>query len=278
MNNGKNYITYFINFIVFTALEVLAVTMVANGSIIQRSRIMETVSAVTNTLAGTSWQITRYFSLGEVNRKLAAENTALRMENDRLKAALDRESIPDSLLSDDPVFEYIPAAVVSNSTDRLHNYLIINKGRRDGIREDMGVITGNGIIGYIQSAGEKYSKVSSLLDTDNMASAVLKSSNTFGVLKWNGESVRKIILHDIPVHTWIPDGDTVVSSGYSLIYPAGIPVGTVTSMELQDGINYDITVTMFEDFQRLRHVYVAVRKDIEELEMLKGEISDTEKQ
>lgn len=278
MNNGKSYIVYFINFIVFIVLEVIAVTMVTNGSIVQRSGIMETVSAVTNTAAGASWRITEYFSLGDVNRKLASENTALMIENDRLKTALEKVYVPDSLLLDDTVFDYIPAAVVSNSTDRLHNYLIINKGKRDGIKEDMGVITGNGIIGYIQSAGERYSKVSSILDTDNMASAILKSSNTFGVLRWDGKSVRKTILHDIPVHTEIPDNDTVLSSGYSLIFPAGIPIGTVTSAELQNGINYNVTITMFEDFQRLRHVYVAVRKDIGELEMLTGDNENRERQ
>lgn len=268
MNNGKRYIVYFINFIVFIVLEVTAVTMVINGSIIQRSGIMETVSAITNTAAGTSWHITEYFSLGDANRKLSLENTALMTENSRLKTALEKVSVPDSLIQDDAVFDYIPAAVVSNSTDRLHNYLIINKGTRDGVKEDMGVITAKGIIGYIESAGEHYSKVSSILDTDNMASAILKSSNTFGVLKWDGKSVHKTVLHDIPVHTDIPANDTILSSGYSLIYPAGIPIGTVTSTEIQNGINYNVTVTMFEDFQRLRHVYVAVRNDMDELKTL----------
>lgn len=277
MNNGKRYIVYLINFIVFIILEVIAITMVINGSVIQRSGIMEAASAITNTIAGTSWRITEYFTLGDANEKLSSENAALMIENDRLKTALERISVPDSLLQDDTVFEYIPAAVISNSTDRLHNYLIINKGTRDGVKEDMGVITGNAIIGYIQSAGEKYSKVSSILDTDNMASAFLKSSNTFGVLRWDGKSVHKTVLHDIPVHTEIPANDTVLSSGYSLIYPAGIPIGTVTSTEIQNGINYNVTVTMFEDFQRLRYVYVAVRNDIDELEALTGSAENRNK-
>ena len=108
--------------------------------------------------------------------------------------------------------------------------------------------------------------------------AILSSSGTFGVLQWNGTSATSTVLHDIPVHTVVNDGDTVVSSGYSLIYPAGIPLGTVSRRELRDGINYDLTIKLFEDFPRLRHAYVAVRKDIGELDrLMNGESEEEER-
>ena len=257
MDNRKAYIIYIINCIVFIALEAAALTMVSRSSVVQRSEFMKAASAVSNTLSGAAGSVTGYFSLGRVNSRLAQENAALRIENDRLRAVLEQTTVVDSLLAGDSLlFDYIPASVVSNSTDRLHNIIIIDKGTRDGVREDMGVITDRGIVGYVLSAGEKYSKVSSVLDIDNMVSAIHRKTNTFGVLQWNGEHAGKIILHDIPVHTEIFEGDTVVSSGYSLIYPAGLPVGTVSSM--------------FEDFSKLRHVYVAVRKDIDQLLELTG--------
>ena len=268
MRGRSRNILYLINIIVFIILEAAALWLISNNSVVQRSGIIRTISSVTNAFASTAGNVGRYFSLGKVNRRLAEENVTLRMENDRLRAAAAEMSMPDSLGPESPLFDYIPALVVSNSTDRLHNVIIINKGLRDGVREDMGVITDRGLVGYVQSAGEKYSKVSSLLDTDNMASAVLRSSGTFGVLQWEGGSSREITLRDIPVHTEVSDGDTVISSGYSIIYPSGIPVGTVTAREVRDGVNYGLTVTMFEDFSRLRHVYVAVRKDIDELNAL----------
>ena len=275
MNNRKAYIIYIINCIVFIALEAIALSMVSRSSIVQRSELMKVASSVSNSLTGTTGKIIEYFSLGGVNERLSMENTALRMENDRLRAALEQTVCVDSIAADDSLlFDYIPASVVSNSTDRLHNIIVINKGTRDGVKEDMGVITDRGIIGYILSAGERYSKVSSMLDIDNMASAIHRRSNTFGVLQWNGEHPGEVILHDIPVHTEIFEGDTVVSSGYSLIYPAGLPVGTVSGKELRDGINYDITVSMFEDFSKLRHVYVAVRKDIDQLLELIGDTDE----
>ena len=245
MNNRNAYIIYIINCIVFIALETVAISMVSRSSVVQRSEFMKAASSVSNTLSGATGSVTGYFSLGRVNNRLAQENTALRMENDRLRAALEQTVCADSIVTDDSLlFDYIPASVVSNSTDRLHNIIIINKGRRDGVKEDMGVITDRGIVGYVLSAGERYSKVSSMLDIDNMAS------------------------------TEIFEGDTVVSSGYSLIYPAGLPVGTVSGKELRDGINYDITVSLFEDFSKLRHVYVAVRKDIDQLLELIGDTDE----
>lgn len=269
MKDRNKYILHLINLLVFILLEAAALWLIARNSVIQRSDILKSVSAVTNAFSSGAGNIGRHFSLGRINRRLSEENVALRRENDRLQAALSDLAVPDSLLTaESPLFDYIPALVVSNSTDRLHNILIINKGERDGITEDMGVVTDRGIVGYILSTGERYSKVSSILDIDNMASATLTGSNTFGVIQWDGKTARRTVMHDIPVHTVFDDGDTVVSSGYSLIYPPGIPIGTVGGHRLRDGVNYDLTIDLFEEFSRLRHVYVVSRRDIEELNAL----------
>lgn len=271
MKGRNRYILHLINLIVFMLLEAAALWLISQNSVLQRSDILKSISAVTNAFSSGAGNVGRYFSLGKVNRRLSEENVELRRENDRLRAALLSVSEPDSLPAGSSLFDYIPALVVSNSTDRLHNVLIINKGSRDGVEEDMGVVTDRGLVGYIQSVGEKYSKVSSMLDIDNMASATLMKSNTFGVIRWNGRTPRQTVLQDIPVHTVFSEGDTVVSSGYSLIYPPGIPIGTVQGRELRDGVNYDVTINLFEEFTRLRHVYVVSRTDIDELESLTGD-------
>lgn len=272
MKGRNQYILHLVNFLVFILLEAAALWLISGNSVVQRSDIIKSVSSVTNTLSSGFGNISGYFRLGKVNRRLADENIQLRQENEMLRVALGNLAAADSLttVSASPLFDYIPAQVVSNSTDRLHNILIIDKGRSDGIEEDMGVITDRGLIGYILSTSEHYSKISSMLDIDNMASATLSRSNTFGVLRWNGQSARRTILHDIPVHTVFEEGDTVVSSGYSLIYPPGIPVGTVVRHELRDGVNYDLTIELFEEFSRLRQVYVVSRRDIQEIEALTG--------
>lgn len=276
MKGRNKYIIYLVNITVFIVLEAASLWLISGNSVLQRSRIMQSVSNTTNAFASAAGNVGRYFSLGEVNRSLSEENVRLRKENDRLRSLLADTAVPDSLLNGSPLFDYIPALVVSNSTDRLHNVIIINKGRLDGVREDMGVVTDRGIIGYVQSASDNYSRITSILDIDNMASAALLPSNTFGVLRWNGRTARRSVLRDIPVHTEISEGDTVVSSGYSLIYPPGIPIGTVRGKKLRDGINYDVSIDLFEEFSRLRHVYVAVRKDMGEVENLLGNTDEKE--
>lgn len=273
MKGRNQYILHLVNLLVFILLEAAALWLISGNSVVQRSDIVNSISSVTNTLSSGFGNISGYFRLGKVNRTLADENASLRQENDMLRIALGNLAAADSLTMPPAslLFDYIPAQIVSNSTDRLHNILIIDKGRSDGIKEDMGVITYRGLVGYVLSTSEHYSKVSSLLDIDNMASATLSRTNTFGVLRWNGQSARRTILHDIPVHTVFEEGDTVVSSGYSLIYPPGIPVGTVVRHELRDGVNYDLTIELFEEFPRLRQVYVVSRRDIHEIEALTDE-------
>lgn len=269
MRGGRNiFISIVANIFVFALLEAAALMLISGHSIVQRSKIMAGLDFITSAFVSSSDAVTGFFGLRKANAVLAQENALLRAENGRLAAML--ETVPDSTFSHEGngTFSFIPAKVIANSSDSRHNSIIINKGTADGIEEGMGVVTDKGIIGYILKAGEHYSKISSLMDTDNMASATLKRDNTFGVLQWDGTRMNELTLHDIPVHTTFSTGDTVISSGYSLIYPAGIPIGTVSGKELRDGVNYSLTISTFEKYTSLSYVYVAVRNDIEELNRL----------
>lgn len=209
-----------------------------------------------------------YFSLKETNRQLAEENVRLVKELEQFKLSA-ATIVEDSTISDKiPEYSYTLAKVVRNSTDKMHNYIIIDKGSIDGIKEDMGVITPKGIVGYVHSVGKHYSMVVSFLNIDNSVSAIIKSNGTFGPLRWNGRHRDKALLHEIPLHTVITPGDTIVTSGYSSTYPAGIPIGTIESSRLIDGINYDVTVNLFLDYSSLHFVYIADNVYTEELNEL----------
>ena len=136
------------------------------------------------------------------------------------------------------------------------------------LKEDMGIITAKGVVGYVLTAGEKYSVVCSLLDIENMVSATISSSNTFGTLYWNGKSTKKALLKDIPIHTEIIKGDTVTTSGYSMIYPPHLPIATITGKSKNNGINYELSVELIEDFNTLMTVYAVCFKEKEEIETL----------
>lgn len=262
-----------VNTALFLLLEGAAVWMIFNNSIVQRNKMAEGLYAVTASVNNASDGITEYFSLGRVNERLSQENALLREENERLRNRMEERDLHhDSVFADKGGFRYIPAKVISNSTDRLHNFIVIDKGTEDGITEEMGVITDKGVVGIVITAGRNYSRVSSLLNTDNTVSALISGSNTFGTVSWDGKSIKEVILHDIPIHTLFSEGDTITTSGFSAIYPDGHPLGRIAGKEMGDGVNYEIRVELFENFKELKYIYVAVPSaDPELADMIKKE-------
>ncbi len=270
MRKENLFISRLVNLSVFLILEGLALFMINQSSLIQKSGIIKGFHSVNASIDKSIDNIGEYFALKQNNLVLAQENAILREENHRLQELIrENESIAiDSTLLSYSKYTYIPARVISNQTNKQHNVIIIDKGYKDGIREDMGIITAKGVIGYVLATGENYSIVCSLLDTDNMLSATIASSNTFGTLFWNGKSTKRAILKDIPIHTEIIEGDTITTSGYSMTYPPNLPVATINGKSRNNGINYELAVDLIEDFNSINIVYAVCFKDKEELQTL----------
>ena len=209
-------------------------------------------------------KIGNYFNLKE-------ENFLLLDENNRLKALNLNRSIQSTAVSNDAEnYQLTPASVIKNSYAFPQNYLTLNKGERDLIKEDMGVITSNGLVGIIDQTSSKYARVISILNTKSKINAKLKKSNHFGTLEWNGENYRSVQLHDIQDLVKLAKGDTVVTSGYSSVFPENIPIGRIESFQLNDTKDlYIINVSLFNDMTNLRHVHIIENLDFEELKTLK---------
>ena len=209
-------------------------------------------------------KIGNYFNLKE-------ENFLLLDENNRLKALNLNRSIQSTAVSNDADnYQLTPASVIKNSYAFPQNYLTLNKGERDLIKEDMGVITSNGLVGIIDQTSSKYARVISILNTKSKINAKLKKSNHFGTLEWNGENYRSVQLHDIQDLVKLAKGDTVVTSGYSSVFPENIPIGRIESFQLNDTKDlYIINVSLFNDMTNLRHVHIIENLDFEELKTLK---------
>ena len=209
-------------------------------------------------------KIGNYFNLKE-------ENFLLLDENNRLKALNLNRSIQSTAVSNDADnYQLTPASVIKNSYAFPQNYLTLNKGERDLIKEDMGVITSNGLVGIIDQTSSKYARVISILNTKSKINAKLKKSNHFGTLEWNGENHRAVQLHDIQDLVKLAKGDTVVTSGYSSVFPENIPIGRIESFQLNDTKDlYIINVSLFNDMTNLRHVHIIENLDFEELKTLK---------
>jgi rod shape-determining protein MreC len=120
----------------------------------------------------------------------------------------------------------------------------------------MGVVSGGSLVGIVLESSNNFCTVIPVINRDFRLSAKLKSNNYAGILQWDGASPRYAILNEIPYHVELVQQDTIVTSGFSSIFPEGILVGTVESFTLATGNFYEIRIRLSTDFQRLFNVNV----------------------
>lgn len=249
--------------LLFLALEIISIVLASNNSIVQRYRIMGGIRNAQTSMWNTSRKVQYFINYRVENEKLAQENLALRQELDLYKeAALAVDSTKV-----EAGYKYILARVVKNSTNKQHNFIVINRGREDGVETGMGVITDNGVVGVVNAVQDNYSQVISFLSADQRVSAKIAGNGTFGPLAWRGRSVRQARMSEIPEHTEVNLGDTILTSGFSTIYPPDIPLGKVTKI-FDNGVSIDINVELFQNFGALQHVYVVANKNAAQIKQL----------
>jgi len=236
---------------------------------------------VTATIYNSFNAVGRYFSLASVNRKLAKENAQLKsLISDLPYIRITSYSVVSKAEITDSVYRFISARVINNSVDKQNNYITLNKGRKHGIKPDQGIVNSEGIVGVITQVSESYSLGFSVLNKRWGASAKLQKSGTFGPLSWDGKDSRYANLTGIPFHVELTVGDTVVTSSYSSVFPDGVMIGTVHSLEKPDGENYYlIKVELAANFRALSYVDVIdnlKKTEIRALESKKIDDSDTQ--
>lgn len=259
--------------ILFIVLEVIAFIFIFSRNNFQRSAFLNSASYVSGNIYARYNSVVNYFRLGAVNRELAEENARLR----QLLYSAAGDSVPpdaarirDTLLTSR--FRFIPARVINNSVHRQNNYLTLNRGSKHGVRPDMGVATADGVVGVVLNVSDSYSTVISLLNQRWNVPARLKRNNYFGPMSWEGKDYRYGLLNDIPFHVELMEGDTVVTSGFSTIFPEGLMLGVIDSFNKEGGNNfYYIRVALSVDFKALTYVEIIDnqnRREIENLENL----------
>jgi rod shape-determining protein MreC len=211
--------------------------------------------------------VSEYIHLEKQNKILQQENNNLKSILYNQKDSVNRTYIDTSYSGIS--YKFSPAIVIKNSYSLSNNVLLINKGKRDSIQQDFGVISSEGLVGIIDNTSKKYATVISILNTTSRISAQLKKSNHFGSLVWNGKSPYLVQLTEIPKIAPLEIGDTIITSGRSSIFPKNIPVGTIDSFNLDAAQNYYIIhVKLFNDMTSLEHVYVIENKDVNEINEL----------
>ncbi len=234
-----------------------------------------------NKIGGFSQHYVGSFHAGVANIsewfKLKKSNDLLAQENAKLLSLLKKQNnySNDSASYNNLLFKYQSAVVINNAVHRSNNYLTLNRGSKHGIKEGMGVITNNGVVGIIHSVSDRFSLVISVLHQKSSISVRLKNELFLGRMLWDGFDYRASVVEDIPNHADISIGDTIISSGNSAIFPEGIGIGQVKSFQEIPGDNfYKIKIHFFEDMNRLHYVYIAESLIKQEKELLELNVED----
>lgn len=273
MRNLLRIIIRYYFFFLFLSLEVVSVTLLVQKNTFHRARFINISRSVEGSFYETFGVIREYLVLKQPDQDLKMENTLLRNQLDGLARKQERSTE----LRNDSVprrqFSYIPASVINASTNKQFNFITLNKGRHHGIEPEMAVISPRGVVGVVYSVSGNYSSVIPMVNRDFRLSAKIRRNGYFGSLSWPGSGYENAILEEIPYHVDLRHGDTIVTSGYSAIFPEGILVGTVQEFVADEGNFYTIAVDIAVDFKNLSHVNVIrnlMREEQLELERVTG--------
>ena len=242
----------------FLTLETISLVLIVSFNNYQRVKFLNSSSDLVGVIYDKFSSLDDYFSLSRTNARLAAENAKLRKELERQISLQDKyPPVNKADTVDAPAYIFTSAKVISNSVNKTFNYITINKGSRQGIKPDMGVISSDGVVGVITNVSDNYATGLSLLNKRLSIPAKITKNNYFGSLVWDGEHFNTADLKEIPFHIMVNVGDTVVTSGYSNIFPEGIMIGTITKFDVEGGTNfYNIKVQLSTNFKTLKYVYV----------------------
>jgi rod shape-determining protein MreC len=249
------------SFLLFVLLEVLAIGLIVSNNSPQGAAFFNSSNAVTGSVLKTRSDVVDFFSLAEDNEALLSENARLIENLKTMNAIPDSAAIElDSALG--AQFNFIGARIISNSLRFAQNHITLNKGSKDGLKPGMGIFNEQGVIGRVKSVSENYAVAFNL-------SSKIKTNDSFGTTKWDGKDSKKSKLLYVPRHVTANPGDTVVTNGYSAVFPEGIIVGIIESVNQSEDPNYlDIVITLSVDFSKAHYVYLVENTQLAELDTL----------
>ncbi|MDI1354373.1 MAG: rod shape-determining protein MreC [bacterium] len=250
------------NFIfVFLFLQVICAWLMVHNNGFQGSHVLNSSNRVVSNVYETAANTREYFSLKQENSRLATENTVLRnfLRSNYVSVPVTEFRRSDTVYKQQ--YTYISAKVVNSSVNKRRNFLTINAGSTEGITRDMAVMTSEGVVGIVTNVSSNFCSAMSLLHKDVRVNCQLKKDGSYGPLIWNGEDYRYCQLTDIPTHSKITKGDTVITSELSGIFPEGIMVGTIESYERKRNESfYTATVKLSADLKKVNYVYIIKNK------------------
>lgn len=262
MHNLAEFLRKNNHWLLFVVLEVISLVLLFRFNSYQGSVWFTSANYVSGKVYEMESKIEAFFSLTRLNQELTQRNLYLEQQVEEMSEALyDRRHAAERLKRGQlrmlSQYHLIPAKVVDNTTDRSENFITIDKGSADGVRKDMGVACGNGVVGIVYLVSRHYSVIISALNDKSNISCAIQGRDYFGYLHWSGGASDIAYIDDIPRHAKFELGDTVVTSGYSSVFPRGVLVGHIKHVyNSPDGLSYRLQVKLTTDFNRLRDVCV----------------------
>ncbi|MBR5782563.1 MAG: rod shape-determining protein MreC [Bacteroidales bacterium] len=251
MYNLLRFLKKYSNILMFLILEVLCIILMINNLPYQKRKLVSTGNAISGKLFKTKSNFSNYFFLKEENQLILDHNAKLMSQ---LHNNNDTSLIQDYTKDD---YRFIPANVINNSIYHANNFLLIDKGRKDGIKKDMGVICENGIVGKVANVSYNYASVISMLHPYSVVSARFSDNQHLANVTWENKDYRFGTVKDIPLHLQPQKGDSLVTSGFSNIYPADIMIGTIEEMIDSKSKDFNTAKIRFStNFSTLRHVFI----------------------
>lgn len=252
MFSNFSFFQKYIHVLLFVFFELVALSLLINFNSKQKEIFLHSSSLFSGSILQRSAQVGDYLSLKQSNDDLLAENARLLQE----LINVPRAPVPD-LDTTGHSFSVIPARVINNSIITSRNFFTIDKGYKDSIRANMGVITSEGVAGIVKQVSEHYATVLSLLHLDSHISASIVDQEYFGSISWDGQSFKRLSLSGIPKHVLLSKGLSIETNGFSTVFPKGIPIGQIDAYDIsKNGVFYDISIEPFTDFAQIGHVYI----------------------
>ena len=276
--------------LVFSLLEIVCLFLFITNSSYHRAAFFNSANAYAGTVLARRAQVADYFHLAELNQQLAVENASLRQQlypADSSRREADSVAVPpnpadslhhiryqrparrpDTLVlglqrlpAREASYPLIPARVINNMLRAVDNYLTLNVGSADGVVSGRGVVAANGVVGRVKVVSEHYATVTSLLHSETRIASRIKRDGTIGTVRWLGDDPTHALLDNVLRETKLVKGDTVVTSSYNSVFPAGIFIGTIDSFVKEADKNFwTIRVKLGINFSNLTYVYVVTNR------------------
>lgn len=276
MHNLVEFIKKNFHWFLFLMLEVASMVLLFRFNGYHGSVWFTSANIISGKVYEATSNVDQFFSLININEQLTQRNVILEKQVQALSERISHLTTDTTIANKEmrnalASTKIINARVISNSIDKLDNFITLDKGAADGVRPDMGVVCGTGIVGIVYQVSQHYSIVIPVLSSHSRISCQIQKRGYFGYLTWDGKSSRYAYIDDIPRHAHFRLYDKIVTSGYSSVFPPGLMVGKVLHVyNSPDGLSYRLMIELSTDFSNLRNVCIIDDSTIrEQLEVLR---------